>query len=96
MESLEKYIGQLTDRVEQLVRDHGVLKRENELLRQKNVKLEQLVIDQKNALEELEEQNKVVKIAHAVMDDEEDRREQKKRLNHLVREIDKCIALLNN
>ena len=43
-----------------------------------------------------EEENKVVKIAKAVTEDDEDRKEQRKRLNELVREIDKCIALLNN
>jgi uncharacterized protein YgfB (UPF0149 family) len=50
----------------------------------------------KNVLSKLEEENKVVKIAKAVTDDDEDRKEQRKRLNELVREVDKCIALLNN
>ena len=69
---------------------------ENSKLREKTAALEQEIIEQKNVLVKLEEQNKVVKIAKAVTDDDEDRKEQRKRLNELVREVDKCIALLNN
>lgn len=72
------------------------LRDENAVLKRRNEELERLVSEQKNALSELEEQNKVVKIAKAVTDDDEDRKEQRKRLNELVREVDKCIALLNN
>lgn len=96
MENLNTYIGTLTGRVEKLVKSQTELRGENAELKQKNAELERLVSAQKNALTELEEQNKVVKIAKAVTDGEEDRKEQRKRLNDLVREIDKCIALLNN
>ena len=95
------YINDLTVRVEKLARTQGNLRDENTKLKLRNDELEQLVTQQKNALTELEEQNKVVKIAKAVTDPdnyqgEDDRKEQRKRLNELVREIDKCIALLNN
>lgn len=90
------YINDLTVRVEKLARTQGNLRDENTKLKLRNDELEQLVTQQKNALTELEEQNKVVKIAKAVTEDDDDRKEQRKRLNELVREIDKCIALLNN
>ena len=96
MEHLDGYIQNLTVKVEKLVQRQSDLVLENTELRHKNVELEQLVNDQKNALTELQEQNKVVKIAKAVTEDDHDRKEQRKRLNELVREIDKCIALLNN
>jgi soluble cytochrome b562 len=96
MENLDSYISNLTVRVEMLAKKQAVLQNENEDLKLRNGELEQLVTQQKNALTELEEQNKVVKIAKAVTEDDDDRKEQRKRLNELVREIDKCIALLNN
>jgi soluble cytochrome b562 len=96
MENLDSYINNLMVRVEKLARKQADLQDENTNLRSRNVELEQLVTQQKNALTELEEQNKVVKIAKAVTEDDDDRKEQRKRLNELVREIDKCIALLNN
>ncbi len=96
MENLNTYISLLAGRVEKLARAHGQLLEENSKLREKTAALEQEIIEQKNVLVKLEEQNKVVKIAKAVTDDDEDRKEQRKRLNELVREVDKCIALLNN
>lgn len=101
MENLDSYINDLTVRVEKLAQTQSDLHDENLKLKSRNAELEQLVTQQKNALTELEEQNKVVKIAKAVTDpgnyrDDGDRNEQRKRLNELVREIDKCIALLNN
>lgn len=96
MENLDTYITGLSERVEKLVAAQSDLKNENSELKSRNAELEQAVNDQKNVLSKLEEENKVVKIAKAVTDDDEDRKEQRKRLNELVREVDKCIALLNN
>ena len=96
MENLDAYIKGLAGRVEKLALAHSGLAKENANLKAKNVELEQMITDQKNVVSKLEEQNKVVKIAKAVTDDDNDRKEQRKRLNELVREVDKCIALLNN
>ncbi|MCF8461849.1 MAG: hypothetical protein K9G46_14080 [Flavobacteriales bacterium] len=96
MENLNTYIGSLAGRVEKLAKAHAQLQVENEQLKVKNGGLEQMISEQKNVLSKLEEQNKVVKIAKAVTEDDDDRKEQRKRLNELVREVDKCIALLNN
>ncbi|MFM1876568.1 MAG: hypothetical protein RL266_2305 [Bacteroidota bacterium] len=96
MDNLNTYINGLIVKVEKLVKLQGELQAENMKLKSANESLERLVSEQKNALIELEEQNKVVKIAKAVTEDDEDRKEQRKRLNELVREVDKCIALLNN
>ena len=96
MEDLNTYISGLAGSVEKLARIQSELKDENAKLRSRNDELEQVVTDQKNVLSKLAEENKVVKIAKAVTDDDEDRKEQRKRLNELVREVDKCIALLNN
>ena len=96
MDNLNTYISGLAKKIELLVSNQAELQEENLELKAKNAELEQLVIDQKNVLSKLEEQNKVVKIAKAVSEDDEDRKEERKRLNELVREVDKCIALLNN
>lgn len=96
MEGLDTYISGLTVRVEQLAGSQVSLRVENSELKARNVALELAMSEQKNVLLQLEEQNKVVKIAKAVTDGDDDRREQRKRLNELVREVEKCIALLNN
>ena len=96
MEQLDHYIKDLAAMVERLVNAQAHLRSENSKLSARNAELERLVTEQKNMVSRLEEQNKVVKIAKAVTEDDDDRKEQRKRLNELVREVDKCIALLNN
>lgn len=44
----------------------------------------------------LKEENKVLKMASAIKGDEEKVTESKRRISELVREIDKCLALLND
>ena len=96
MDNLDSYINGLAGRVKQLAKTQSELSVENTKLKSRNAELEQMITEQKNVLSRLEEENKVVKIAKAVTEDDEDRKEQRKRLNELVREVDKCIALLNN
>lgn len=96
MENLDTYIVGLAGRVEKLAKNQTGLQAENAGLKTRNGELERMITDQKDVLSKLEEQNKVVKIANAVTGNDDDRKEQRKRLNELVREVDKCIALLNN
>lgn len=46
--------------------------------------------------EKLQEENRMLKMASAIKGDEENVSESKRRISQLVREIDKCIALLND
>jgi cell division protein FtsB len=96
MENLDAYIAGLAGRVEKLAKVEFGLNAENAELKTRNGELEQMITDQKNVVSKLEEQNKVVKIAKSVIGNDDDCKEQRKKLNELVREVDKCIALLNN
>ena len=51
---------------------------------------------QKNTIRELEEQNKIVKIAEAVALSKDDKRAVRLKINEFIREIDKCIATLSD
>lgn len=51
--------------------------------------------DYKNTINKLEEKNKVLKLAKAFSEVSENSSDVKKKISELVREIDKCIALLN-
>lgn len=96
MDRLEEIIGQLEGKVNSLAARQQMLTSENARLRVAKEQLEGELAVHKNRNRELEEQNKVAKIARSVNPDGEDRKEERKKLNELVREIDKCIALLNN
>ncbi|MGC6470086.1 MAG: hypothetical protein ACON4E_02305 [Flavobacteriales bacterium] len=55
---------------------------------------EQLNIQSEN-LRHLEEKNKILKLSTSIQGEKEDNKAARKKINELVREIDKCIALLN-
>ncbi len=51
---------------------------------------------QKNTLNDLKEQNKLIKLAKEMSPDKSDNHELKIKINELVRDIDRCIDLLND
>jgi predicted RNase H-like nuclease (RuvC/YqgF family) len=58
------------------------------------LELKQVITDQKNTIKQLEEKIKLLKIAKT-LETKEGSVEAKLKINELVREIDKCIGLLN-
>jgi len=57
--------------------------------------LERTVELQKNTLSELTEQNKLIKLAKNLTLEDSDTAEMKTKVNELIKEIDRCIDLLN-
>lgn len=53
-------------------------------------------LDQKDKyIDELEEKNRILKISSFISSDKNENKSSKKKINELVREIDKCMAMLN-
>jgi chromosome segregation ATPase len=96
MQELNQVVDQIENKVIELVGQLQELKSENGELKRKNEELRILLETEKKRNLDLEEQNKVAKIAKSVTLSDDDRKVQRKRLNEMVREIDKCIALINN
>ncbi len=67
----------------------------NKLKRELN-ELKETIENQKKTISDLEEKYKVVKLAKSISSENGESRELKYKINELVREIDKCMALLNN
>jgi hypothetical protein len=74
-----------------------VLEEKNEVLNLQNEfsSLKSTIEIQKNTLNELKEQNKLIKLAKEMSPDNSDNHELKIKINELVRDIDRCIDLLN-
>ncbi len=79
----------------------GKLIEKQHILRDENVKntteiqeLKQEINQQKNTIRQLEEKLKILRIAKTI-ESKEGNVEAKLKINELVREIDKCIGLLN-
>ena len=51
---------------------------------------------QKNTINELTEQNKLIKLAKEMSSEKGDNHELKIKINELIRDIDRCIDLLND
>lgn len=89
-------VSSLQSKVEKLVLQHRRAIAENDNLKQDNDFLKKTLSKQKLELKELEERNKVLKLAKSIGDEEGKNTDIKLKINELVREIDKCIALVNN
>jgi len=89
---------------EKIIIETEVLDLKNQVLEGKNSgldlqneisSLKSTIEIQKNTLNELKEQNKLIKLAKEMSPDNSDNHELKIKINELVRDIDRCIDLLN-
>ena len=83
---LEVKVAALVQKKEELEVEMKALKAEKSELQEQNEELSAKV-------EQLEEKNKILRIAGC--GNEEGQREMKLKINEIVREVDKCIAQLN-
>lgn len=95
MSDLSLIILSLQSKVKKLILLHQKNQEENEKLFKEREILLKLIEEHKNTIIKLEENNKVIKLAKTLSETKENKVEVKLKINELVREIDKCIALLN-
>jgi len=88
-------LDRIKDKVHVLMSDNSSLKQENISLKNKVVDLESVLTQQKSEIDEINEKIKMLKMAKSLSGDSEGNKEMKLKINELVREIDKCISLLN-
>ncbi|QXP74646.1 hypothetical protein RRF68_04810 [Tenacibaculum sp. HL-MS23] len=86
----------LEDKLKNLLSRYEFLKEENQVLLQNNAELQILLQEKQQELNKEQEEYKLLKIAKTIEGSNENTRETKLKINTLVREIDKCITLLNS
>ena len=86
----------LEDTLKNLLLKYEFLQEENQVLLQNNAKLQVLLQEKMQELNLKQEEYKLLKIAKTIQGSDENIRETKLKINTLVREIDKCISLLNS
>ena len=90
LEDISKKIGLLLSRYDEL---RGKNQQLEEEIRQ--LKLQKADLEKRNS--ELSDEFNVVKISKQIdSDNPDDKKELKKKINEFIKEIDKCVALLNN
>ena len=94
MSDLEKQLKRIQDKLQQVLKDHSALQKENLRLKEELDKNRtQSFVHQQN-IEDLRQQVEVLKITSGDWDPV-DKKEFEKRINSYIKEIDRCIALLS-
>ena len=94
MDPISQQIHVIHDKVKQLATQLEQLRQQNSSLLQENATLKQTNAQQAATLTDMEEKLKTLQIAKGVSVDEE-KTALKLKINEYIREIDKCIAMLN-
>jgi len=81
-------------KIRKLTERNNLLKKEHEKSFQEILEHKKQLFEQKKIIDQLEEKIKVLKLAKA-LETKEGNVEGKLKINELLREIDKCIGLLN-
>ncbi len=89
-------LSSLQSKVEKLVIQHKKANEELKQLKDENSFLRKTMTQEKIKTKELEENYKAMKLAKTINTEDGKSTDVKLKINELVREIDKCIALLNN
>ena len=87
-------IDRLHNKLESLVANYQQLKEELKTSNQKVDVLSKQLDEHNQTIQQLNE-NKVLKLSSSIQGEQGDNKAAKQKINELVREIDKCIALLN-
>jgi len=85
----------LETKLKNLLENYDFLIKENEILLKNNQLLQYKLSQEEQKQQQLVEEYKLLKIAKTIEGSNKSTRDTKLKINALVREIDKCIALLN-
>ena len=88
-------IERLHNKLESLLANYQQLKEELKASNQKIDVLSKQLDEYNQTIQQLNEKNKVLKLSSSIQREQGDNKAAKQKINELVREIDKCIALLN-
>jgi len=90
----EKLVDELKKKANLLISSYQQLKNDVNHLTEENKRLKSLLNEKASNEERLIEETKLLKLSQGIST--EDKKEVKLKINELVREIDSCIARLNN
>ncbi|HVT83893.1 MAG TPA: hypothetical protein VHD35_01755 [Chitinophagaceae bacterium] len=94
MNSAEQHLKRIQNKLQQLLKNHVALQKENIQLRQEIEKLKKHAAQQQKSIEDLKQQSDILKLSTHKMSTA-DKKELEKRINSYLKEIDRCIALLS-
>lgn len=96
MKDLGESIETLAKKTEGLIKAYSARGTTIETLKSDKLKLQEKVAKLSDELQHLKEENRLLKMASALKGSGENVTETKRRISDMVREIDRCIAMLND
>lgn len=95
MYTIEEHINIVNTKLQVLLKKYASLQKENEILTSHIEKFKQDEIELSEKINLLELQTGIIKASAGAMN-EADKFEFEKRINQYIKELDKCMAMLNN
>ena len=92
---MKAIIQNIVDKLEKLVKNYKNLQLENSKLQKDNDALKVSLKEKKDSILSLQDKVKIINISKSIDADKEGVKATRLKINEFVREIDKCIALLN-
>ena len=94
MSTTEQHLKRIQDKVQQLLKQHIALQKENQSLKDELESIKKETSQFRENSETLKQQVEILKYSNGEMDDE-DKKQFEKRINTYLKEIDRCIAMLS-
>jgi predicted nuclease with TOPRIM domain len=94
MTESEQHLKRIQDKVQQLLKQHIALQKENQSLKDELDGLKKETSQFKENSETLKQQVEILKYSNGEMTDE-DKKQFEKRINTYIKEIDRCITMLS-
>jgi len=94
MTESEQHLKRIQDKVQQLLKQHIALQKENQSLKDELDSLKKETSQFRENSENLKQQVEILKYSNGEMT-EEDKKQFEKRINTYIKEIDRCITMLS-
>lgn len=95
MAAISENIKRINDKLQQLLKNHQLLQKDNERQTKRIKELQENLEKDRNQLSILEEKVSILKAATGKMNDK-DKKAFEKNINQYIKEIDKCIGVLSS
>lgn len=95
MITTEQHLKNIQDKLQQLLKHYAAIQKENAKLKEELLEAQQKINAQLKINDELKQQVSILKLSSGEMNEAE-KKEFEKRINGYLKEIDRCIALLEN
>ncbi len=93
MSTTEQHLKRIQDKLQQLLKQHAALQKENSKLKEELDAAKQKTVQHQKSTDELKQQVSILKVSAGDMS-EADKKEFEKRINGYLKEIDRCITML--